>query len=34
VFDRGKVVQRGTHQDLWSVPGAYAKLISTEGEAL
>ena len=34
VFDRGKVVQRGTHQELWSVPGAYAKLISTEGEAL
>jgi ATP-binding cassette, subfamily C, bacterial len=34
VFDRGKVVQRGTHQDLWSVAGAYAKLISTEGEAL
>jgi ATP-binding cassette, subfamily C, bacterial len=34
VFDRGKVVQRGTHEELWSVPGAYAKLISTEGEAL
>ncbi|MCY7368121.1 MAG: NHLP family bacteriocin export ABC transporter peptidase/permease/ATPase subunit [Chamaesiphon sp.] len=31
VFDRGKVVQRGTHQSLWSVPGIYAKLISTEG---
>jgi ATP-binding cassette, subfamily C, bacterial len=34
VFDRGKVVQRGNHQDLWSVPGVYAKLISTEGGAL
>jgi ATP-binding cassette, subfamily C, bacterial len=34
VFDQGKVVQRGTHEELWSVPGAYAKLISTEGEAL
>ncbi len=34
VFDRGQVVQRGTHQELWSVPGAYAKLINTVGEAL
>jgi ATP-binding cassette, subfamily C, bacterial len=34
VLDRGKVVQRGTHQELWSVPGTYANLISTEGEAL
>lgn len=34
VFERGKIVQRGTHQELWSVPGTYAKLISTEGEAL
>jgi ATP-binding cassette, subfamily C, bacterial len=34
VFDRGQVVQRGTHQDLWSVPGVYAKLISTEGGAI
>ncbi len=34
VFDRGEVVQRGTHQSLWSVPGAYAKLISTEGEVV
>jgi ATP-binding cassette, subfamily C, bacterial len=34
VFDRGEVVQRGTHQALWSVPGAYAKLISTEGEVI
>ena len=34
VFDRGKVVQRGTHQELWSVPGVYEKLIRTEGEAI
>jgi ATP-binding cassette subfamily C protein len=31
VLDRGKVVQRGTHQDLWQVEGAYSRLIRTEG---
>jgi ATP-binding cassette, subfamily C, bacterial len=34
VFERGTVVQRGTHQDLWSVPGVYEQLIRTEGAAL
>lgn len=31
VLDRGKVVQRGTHRDLWEVEGAYSRLIRTEG---
>jgi ATP-binding cassette subfamily C protein len=34
VLDRGKVVQRGTHQQLWQIEGAYSRLIRTEGEAL
>lgn len=34
VLDRGKVVQRGTHQELWQTDGLYARLIRTEGEAL
>jgi ATP-binding cassette subfamily C protein len=34
VLDRGKVVQRGTHQELWQVEGVYSRLIRTEGEAL
>jgi ATP-binding cassette subfamily C protein len=34
VLDRGKVVQRGTHQELWQVEGVYSQLIRTEGEAL
>jgi ATP-binding cassette subfamily C protein len=34
VLDRGKVVQRGTHQALWQVEGVYSRLIRTEGEAL
>ncbi|KYC40649.1 NHLP family bacteriocin export ABC transporter peptidase/permease/ATPase subunit [Scytonema hofmannii PCC 7110] len=34
VLERGKVVQRGTHQQLWHVEGVYSRLIRTEGEAL
>nr|WP_277881715.1 NHLP family bacteriocin export ABC transporter peptidase/permease/ATPase subunit [Phormidium sp. FACHB-592] len=34
VFERGKVVQRGTHEALWQVDGVYSRLIRTEGEAL
>lgn len=29
VMDKGKVVQRGTHEELMGVPGHYQKLIST-----
>ncbi|MEH1910884.1 MAG: NHLP family bacteriocin export ABC transporter peptidase/permease/ATPase subunit [Nostoc sp.] len=31
VLERGKVVQRGTHQELWQVEGFYSRLIRTEG---
>ncbi len=34
VLERGKVVQRGTHQQLWQVEGVYSRLLRTEGEAL
>lgn len=34
VLERGKVVQRGTHQTLWNSEGLYSQLIRTEGEAL
>lgn len=34
VLERGKVVQRGTHDDLWQQDGAYARLIRSEGESL
>ena len=34
VLERGKVVQRGTHQQLWHVESVYSRLIRTEGEAL
>lgn len=34
VLERGKVVQRGTHQELWQVEGVYSRLIRTEGETL
>ncbi|MFM7425948.1 MAG: ATP-binding cassette domain-containing protein, partial [Elainella sp.] len=30
VLDRGKVVQRGTHETLWQAGGYYANLISSE----
>lgn len=31
VLDRGKVVQRGTHEDLWQQEGVYARLIKSAG---
>jgi len=31
VLDRGKVVQRGTHEELWQQAGYYAELIRSEG---
>ncbi|MEH2075110.1 MAG: NHLP family bacteriocin export ABC transporter peptidase/permease/ATPase subunit [Nostoc sp.] len=34
VFDRGKVVQRGSHEELQQVEGKYLELIRSEGEAL
>jgi ATP-binding cassette subfamily C protein len=34
VLERGKVVQRGTHDELWQQEGFYANLIRSEGEAL
>jgi ATP-binding cassette, subfamily C, bacterial len=30
VLDRGQVIQRGTHEDLWQEGGYYANLISSE----
>lgn len=34
VLERGKVAQRGTHNELQQVEGAYLRLIRSEGEAL
>jgi NHLM bacteriocin system ABC transporter peptidase/ATP-binding protein len=34
VLERGKVVQRGTHEELRQVKGAYLQLIRSEGQAL
>jgi len=34
VLDRGKVVQRGQHDELWRMGGEYARLIRSEGGAL
>jgi ATP-binding cassette, subfamily C, bacterial len=34
VFDRGKVVQRGSHDELQQVEGKYLQLIRSEGGAL
>ncbi|MGB6299766.1 MAG: NHLP family bacteriocin export ABC transporter peptidase/permease/ATPase subunit [Rivularia sp. (in: cyanobacteria)] len=31
VLDKGKVVQRGTHEELWQEGGVYEKLIRSEG---
>ncbi|NJO76515.1 MAG: ATP-binding cassette domain-containing protein, partial [Leptolyngbyaceae cyanobacterium RM1_406_9] len=33
VLERGKVVQRGTHEELWQQPGQYAQLIHNAGDA-
>jgi ATP-binding cassette subfamily C protein len=33
VLERGKVVQQGTHKELWQVDGVYSRLIRTQGEA-
>ncbi|MDF5708716.1 MAG: NHLP family bacteriocin export ABC transporter peptidase/permease/ATPase subunit [Nostoc sp. S4] len=30
VLERGKVVQQGTHKELWQVDGVYSRLLSTE----
>ena len=30
VLDRGKVIERGTHDELYSNNGAYARLVSNE----
>ncbi|HSA94161.1 MAG TPA: NHLP family bacteriocin export ABC transporter peptidase/permease/ATPase subunit [Terriglobales bacterium] len=34
VLDRGKVTQRGTHEQLWAEEGHYRTLLASEGEAL
>jgi ATP-binding cassette, subfamily C, bacterial len=34
VLEQGKVVQRGTHDQLKSEDGAYLKLLRSEGETL
>ncbi|PSB09397.1 NHLP family bacteriocin export ABC transporter peptidase/permease/ATPase subunit [filamentous cyanobacterium CCP2] len=34
VLERGKVVQRGTHETLWQQSGQYAQLVRDAGEAL
>lgn len=34
VLERGRVVQRGTHDELWQQSGHYAQLIRSEGESL
>ena len=30
VLDQGQVVERGTHQELYALGGAYTKLVSSE----
>jgi len=34
VLEGGKVVQRGTHQELWQVEGVYSRLLYIEGAVL
>lgn len=31
VLERGKVVQLGTHKELWQVDGVYSRLLRTQG---
>jgi ATP-binding cassette subfamily C protein len=31
VLDRGKIVQQGTHEELWQQEGVYSRLIKSEG---
>ncbi|MDJ0591778.1 MAG: hypothetical protein QNJ72_17565 [Pleurocapsa sp. MO_226.B13] len=31
VLEGGKVVQRGTHEELWQEEGVYGRLIRSEG---
>ena len=31
VLDKGKIVQRGTHEELWQQQGIYSRLIKSEG---
>ncbi|GAC1495602.1 MAG: NHLP family bacteriocin export ABC transporter peptidase/permease/ATPase subunit [Chamaesiphon sp.] len=34
VFEQGKVVQQGTHEELWHVNGLYSQLLQSEGTTL
>ncbi|NET31680.1 MAG: NHLP family bacteriocin export ABC transporter peptidase/permease/ATPase subunit [Cyanothece sp. SIO1E1] len=34
VLEQGKIVQRGTHEQMWQVEGPYARLVRSEGDAL
>ena len=34
VMEKGKIVQRGTHEELWEMDGYYARLIRSEGQAV
>jgi len=34
VFDRGKVVQQGTHEELWQTEGLYWRLLSSESASI
>ena len=34
VIDRGRVVQQGTHEEMWQTEGVYSRLIQDESEAI